>query len=67
MCIQTQKLNQQANKLTINCARHRFKHAKKCKRETSKKITPLNSQGQNQKKTNKHKGKNQRKEKTYFD
>ena len=67
MYIQTQKSNQQANKLTIDCARHIFKHATKCKRETSKKITPLNSQGQNQKKTNKRKGKNQRKGKTYFD
>ena len=37
MYIQTQKLNQQANKLTIDCTRHIFKHATKCKRETSKK------------------------------
>ena len=37
------------------------------KEKQAKKITPLNSQGQNQKKTNKHKGKNQRKGQTCFD
>ena len=50
MHMQTQKLNQQANECTIDCARHISKQSIKCKNETSQKKCTTNFVNTKQKK-----------------